>query len=53
MSKNARRKLIEKRAHRDAFSRYPKGTPLAFIIRGVEPMSTPLLELISRGQKHG
>jgi hypothetical protein len=48
MSKNAQRKRREKAKHRDQFSPVPRGTPLAFFIRNVEPVSTPLMEMLRR-----
>jgi hypothetical protein len=46
MSKNAANKRRAKRHHRDAFSRFPRGTSLAFLIGGVEPVSTPLMDML-------
>lgn len=48
MSKNAQRKRRAKAKHRDRFSALPKGTPLAFLFRGVEPVSTPLMDMLRR-----
>lgn len=47
MSKNAANKRRLKAIHRDQWSRLPKGTPLAFVIRDVVPQRTPLMELES------
>lgn len=48
MSKNALRKRRDKARHRDQWGRFPKGTPLGFVVRGIEPMSTPLMDMLIR-----
>jgi len=49
MSRNSFNKRLARKRHRNEFSRYPYGkVDLAKLIMGIEPQSTPLLDLLTK-----